>query len=156
MKISKIIVVILSSLSVWLSAWAAQSTKPNVNDEGVILGGYDAVSYFKSDQPQKGLSQFQVKNGESVFWFKNDENKQIFIKDPDKFKPQFDGWCAYAVADSKSKVEIDPKKFVIQDNRLFVFYNGFFGDTRSKWNKDTKAFLKKADQNWPETKTKEP
>lgn len=140
--------------------FAFANTTPNLNKDGAILDGYDAVSYFSLKAPIKGLAKFQVKQGETTYWFSSEENKNLFLKDPKKYAPQFDGWCAYAVADSKSKVAVDPKSFVIQDGRLLVFYNGIWGDTRNKWTtdkkKDQKEFLKEADQNWPSVKATEP
>jgi YHS domain-containing protein len=132
----------------------------SVNKQGVGIDGYDPVSYFKSEKPIKGDVKFKATQGEVTYWFANENNKQEFLKDPKKYEPQFGGWCAFAVADSKSKVEIDPTKYLIQDGRLLLFYKGLWGDTRDKWlntkNKDTKTFLKDADTNWPETKNKEP
>lgn len=132
----------------------------NLNKEGVILDGYDVVSYFQGKDPQKGIPEFKTEYDEAIYWFSSNQNKNLFIKDPNKYAPQFGGWCAYAVADSKSKVEVDPKSFLIQDGRLLFFYNGLWADTRKKWqstkNKDSKMFLKEADQNWADVKTKEP
>lgn len=145
-------------LSFFISAAGASTS--NLNKDGVILEGYDVVSYFKSARPLKGSAQIKTQYQEATYWFSSEENKQLFLKDPAKYQPQFGGWCAYAVADSKSKVEVDPQSFLIQDGRLLLFYNGIWADTRKKWqqtkNKDAKTFLKQADQNWPETKTKEP
>lgn len=132
----------------------------NLNKAGVLLEGYDAVSYFKSDKPVKGQAQYSVKRGEDIYWFSSQDNKDLFLKEPQKYEPQFGGWCAYAVADSKSKVEIDPESFVIQNGRLLLFYKGLWGDTRKKWlntkGKDAKAFLHDADKNWPDTEKKAP
>ena len=132
----------------------------NLNKSGVALGGNDPVSYFKSNKPSKGDQKLQVKLGEVTYWFSNEENKAAFVKEPKKYEPQFGGWCAYAVADSKSKVEVDLNSFLIQDGRLLLFYKGLWGNTREKWQtskgKTAAAFLKEADANWPETQTKEP
>jgi YHS domain-containing protein len=132
----------------------------NVNKAGVILDGYDAVSYFQSDKPLKGDPKFQTKQGDALYFFSSDANKQEFLKNPKKYEPQFGGWCAYAVATSKDKVDIDPESFVIQDGRLLLFYNGVWADTRKKWKntkeKDPKAYLKDADTNWPSVIGKEP
>ena len=150
----------LSTLSIMAAflfsaaAWAGNTS--NLDKSGIILQGYDAVSYFKSDQPQKGDPKFQTKFEDATYLFSSETNKQEFLKSPKKYAPQFGGWCAYAVADSKSKVEIDPKNFLIQDGKLLVFYNGLWGDTRKKWMKDAKSFLKTADMNWPEVEKKEP
>jgi YHS domain-containing protein len=138
-------------------------SQSNVNSEGVMLGRNDPVSYFKLNKPIKGDSKFQAKVGEETYWFANEENKALFLKDPKKYEPEFGGWCAYAVSTSKSKVEVDLNNYLIQDGRLLFFYKraGFFSkDTRDDWlhtkSKDAKIYLKDADANWPETKIKEP
>ncbi len=132
----------------------------NVDKSGLAIQGYDPVSYFKGGDPKRGDPAFQTKVGEAIYLFSNDANKQEFLKDPKKFEPQFGGWCAYAVADSKSKVEIDPKSFVIQDGRLLLFYKGLWGNTREKWlntkSKNSKVFLQEADKNWPEVQLRGP
>ncbi len=134
--------------------------KGNVNDEGIIAEGYDVVSYFQPKGPKKGQPAIKATHNGDGYLFSSNENRALFLKDPQKYVPQFDGWCAYAVADSKSKVEIDPKSFVIQNGRLLLFYNGFLADTRKKWTtskkKTPEAFLTLADANWPETQKKEP
>ena len=137
-----------------VSAWAGPAA--NLNKSGVILQGYDAVSYFQSSLPLKGDEKIQTQFEGATYLFATEANKQEFLKSPKKYSPQFGGWCAYAVADSKSKVDIDPKSFVVQDGKLLVFYNGIWGDTRKKWLKDSGKFLKEADANWPEVEKKEP
>ena len=139
---------------------SADSSIANLNSSGVILDGYDAVSYFESPSPLKGDAKIQATDEGVTYYFANETNKSKFVKNPKKFAPQFGGWCAYAVADSKSKVDIDPKSYLIQDGRLLVFYKGLWGNTREKWqtnkSKDAKEYLKQADQNWPEVKGTKP
>jgi YHS domain-containing protein len=150
---------ILCILGFWSFALFGKET-PNVNKAGVMLEGYDPVSYFKADKPIKGAESIQAKQGNVTYWFSSEQNKTEFLTNPKKYEPQFQGWCAYAVADSKSKVEVDPLSYLIQDGRLLLFYNGIWGDTRSKWSKtkgkDPKAYLLEADKNWLEVKDKDP
>jgi YHS domain-containing protein len=134
------VVALVYSLPVWAGSFE------NLDKAGVILKGYDAVSYFQSEKPVKGDDKFQVKQDGATYLFSSESNKQAFLKDPKKYEPQFGGWCAYAVADSKSKVDVDPNSFVIQDGRLLLFYK----------NKDSRTFLREADANWPEVEKKEP
>lgn len=142
------------------SSSALGAGKENVDKVGLAIQGYDPVAYFNSGKATRGSADFKVQLGERIYWFVSEKNKTEFLKDPKKFEPQFGGWCAYAVADSKQKVEIDPQSFLIQDGRLLLFYNGFWGDTRKKWlqtkGKDAKHFLQQADRNWPEVENKEP
>lgn len=154
MKSQSLIVSFLVILCVPIFGWAKNTA--NVDKSGAILHGYDAVSYFKSDKPQKGDSKIKTEFDGATYFFATEVNKQEFLKSPQKYVPQYGGWCAYAVASSKSKVDVDPMSFLIQDGRLLVFYNGFFNDTRKKWKEDPASFLKKADANWPEAEKTEP
>lgn len=149
-----LLILLVSSISAWADY------EYNTNKNGVVLNGYDVVSYFQKSKPIQGVATFKVVHNKVTFWFANQENKNAFLKNPEKYEPAFGGWCAYAVADSGSKVEVDPESFIIQNNRLLVFYDGFLGDTRKKWTKDNNAqadqFLKKADSIWPNLISKEP
>jgi len=136
----------------------------NLSKSGLALDGYDPVSYFRpaalQQGPLKGDPKFQAKHESQNFQFASEENKQEFLKNPTKYIPAFGGWCAYAVAEKKEKVEVDIKSFLIQEGRLLLFYKGFLADTRSKWqnnkNKSVSDFLKEADTHWQEIANKEP
>lgn len=143
-------IALLWSNPVWAGATG------NLNKSGVILQGYDAVSYFNSGKPLKGEPKFQTSYEGATYLFANETNRLEFLKNPKKYSPQYGGWCAFAVADNKSKVDVDPNSFVIQDGRLLLFYNGVWGDTRKKWLRNSPNLLKEADMNWPEVEKKEP
>ena len=69
--------------------------------------------------------------------------------------PQYGGYCAYAVAESSKKVNIDPETFEIRDGKLYLFYNSWGNNTLKKWNKkNVKGLQKKADLNWEVIKFK--
>lgn len=150
----------LLALLFCLAQFAHAEAEMLLDKSGVALSGYDPVSYFKSDKPVKGMAANQLKQDGATYLFSSDANKQEFMKNPTKYMPQFGGWCAYAVADSKSKVEVDPESFVIQDGKLLLFYNGLWGNTRKKWlntsGKDPKAYLQQAEANWPAIKSVKP
>ena len=147
------------SLALNTMAFAADGVKSqfNVDSDHVILEGYDVVSYFNQPKPVKSdpkKPKIEVNRDGVVYRFVSEENKQTFLKDPKKYEPQFGGWCAYAVAEKKEKVEVDPESYLIQDGRLLLFYNSVFARTRKLWeSKDgvgKEAYLKLADKNWPE------
>lgn len=136
----------------------------NLNKAGLSLEGFDPVSYFRPEAskkgPLKGDEKFETKLDDSTFRFHSEANKQEFLKNPSKYAPAFGGWCAYAIAEKKEKVEVDVKSFLIQDGRLLLFYKGFLADTRDTWqntkSKSPATFLKDANVNWPEVKNKAP
>jgi hypothetical protein len=83
-----------------------------------------------------------------TYRFSSNQNKQAFISDPDKYEPQYGGWCAYAMGSSGEKVEVDPGTFKIINGKLYLFYNSFFNNTLKSWNKNETALKTKADANW--------
>lgn len=118
---------------------------------GVLLKGYDPVSYFKGDKPVMGKAEISVPAEGAKYLFSSEANKQEFLKNPKKYSPAYEGWCATAVA-KNDKVDIDPLNYKITDGRLFLFYreSGLFGgDAKPQWVKDEAEYIKKADANWP-------
>lgn len=117
-------------------------------EKGLALEGYDPVSYFQGGKPQKGKSSLQAKSEGVTYYFANSANKALFEKAPGKYKPQYGGWCAYAMGASGEKVEVNLETYKIVDGKLYLFYNAFFNNTLTSWNKDESGLKAKADKNW--------
>lgn len=118
---------------------------------GKAIDGYDPVAYFKQNKAVKGSKQFSASHKGITYYFSSLENKSEFFKQPEKFEPQYGGWCAFAMGDNGKKVEIDPETFKILDGKLYLFYNAYFNNTLKSWNKDEKNLKTKADNNWSNT-----
>ena len=82
------------------------------------------------------------------YHFANVADQNSFQANPQKFEPQYGGWCAYAMGHDGSKVEIDPETFKIINGKLFLFYNRFFNNTLKAWNQDESKLHMQADANW--------
>jgi len=83
------------------------------------------------------------------FKFASQENLNTFKENPDKFLPQYGGYCAYAIALKSKKVGINPETFEIRDGKLYLFYNSWGTNTLKLWKKNIlKGLQKKADKNW--------
>jgi YHS domain-containing protein len=119
----------------------------NLNKK-VALDGYDAVSYFAGSKPVKGKSSIQASSGGVVYYFTTAKNKELFLQSPDKYLPQYGGWCAYAMGENGEKVEVNPETFKIVNGKLYLFYNAFFNNTLTDWNKNEAGLKTKADKNW--------
>ena len=77
-----------------VSAWAGEFYEP----EGVAIRGYDAVAYFTEHRPVKGSSRFTVFYLGSLFHFASAEHRDAFLKEPQRYVPQYGGFCAYGTA----------------------------------------------------------
>lgn len=111
------------------------------------IHGYDAVSYLTHHQAREGKKELKYEFDGITYLFESQENLEKFKKNPGKYIPAYGGWCAYAMADGE-KVDIDPNTFKIIDGKTYLFYNGLWGNTLTKWQGDEKNLKEKADSSW--------
>jgi hypothetical protein len=71
-----------------------------------------------------------------------------FKANPEKYKPAYGGWCAYAMGENGEKVKVDPETYKIVDGKLYLFYNFWTTNTLDDWNKNEKKLKEAADRNW--------
>lgn len=117
----------------------------NVDANGVIIDGYDPVAFFTDNKPVKGDPQFSYTYEEAVYHFASQEHLDLFKANPEKYKPQFGAWCAYAVSLGRT-APIDVNTFSIVDGRLVIQHNQ---RAVNGWSKDPEGNLKLADKYWP-------
>ena len=117
-------------------------------EKKVAIQGYDPVAYFVQKKAVKGKSTLASTYDGVVYYFSSQANKDLFLKNPSSYEPQYGGWCAFAMGDYGEKVEVDPDTFKILDGKLYLFYNAYFNNTLKSWNKDETNLKKKADTNW--------
>ena len=111
------------------------------------IDGYDAVAYFTLGKPQKGNPAiFQVWDGRR-YLFSTEQHRALFTADPEKYAPQFSGYCASSLANGV-KVEADPANFIISDGRLFLFA----GPVPKDLLRDNPQMVGQADTNWRKLK----
>jgi YHS domain-containing protein len=117
--------------------------------KGFVVNGYDVVAYF-NNAPREGSEEFTTKHDGVNYKFSSKENLETFKRTPEKFIPQYGGYCAYAVGEKSKKVGVNPETYEIKDGKLYLFYNAWGTNTLELWNeKNTmKGLQKKADQNW--------
>ena len=117
-------------------------------EDGIAIQGFDPVTYFTLNKAVKGNKDVLLVERGVVYYFSNNENRELFKKNPVKYAPEYGGWCAYAMGSKGEKVSIDPGTFKIVNNRLYLFYNHFFNNTLKDWNKDEVNLKTMADNNW--------
>jgi YHS domain-containing protein len=110
------------------------------------VGGYDPVGYFTDGKPVQGKKEFQFEYQGADWYFSSAENLKLFQQDPEKYAPQYGGFCAWAVAAKHDRAPGDPKYWKIVDNKLYLNYDK---SVQEKWQQDIPGFIKEADQYWP-------
>ena len=120
--------------------------KLNVQDCKLGIDGYDPVSYVDSE-PLEGSSDITAESEGVIYRFASSANKERFEADPQKFAPQYGGWCAVAVSEGKY-FPVNPKTYTIQDDKLFLFYNAEQGNTLPQWQESPESRQQAADKHW--------
>ncbi|MEE4118850.1 MAG: YHS domain-containing (seleno)protein [Paracoccaceae bacterium] len=112
---------------------------------GYAIRGYDPVAYFTEGRPVEGSSDFELEWNGATWRFASAEHRALFEADPERYAPQFGGYCAWAVAQGYT-ASIDPDAWDIENGRLFLNYSK---DVQTKWRADKPGFIAAADTNWP-------
>ena len=76
--------------------------------------------------------------------FLTSENRDLFAATPEKYAPQYDGYCAWAMTESRKAVT-DPEVWKIVNERLYLNCSM---TAYEKWSRDIPGNIKKADMNW--------
>jgi YHS domain-containing protein len=125
-------------------AFAAQFFERN----GLVIDGHDPVAYFTEQKPVKGSPEFRVEFEGSTFQFASAAHRDTFAANPEKFVPQYAGYCAYGMAKGY-KAKINPAAFTVVGDKLYINYSE---TVRSQWLTDVPGYIRKADANWPDVK----
>lgn len=136
---------LLASLLLSLPALAVDAIN-TTRFGNVAIEGYDPVAYFTQSRPVKGDSDFEYEWKDAKWRFSSAENLALFTANPEKYAPQYGGYCAYAVA-KNTTASIDPTQFTVVDDKLYLNFNK---GVQQKWLANRDGFIVDADQNWPE------
>ena len=112
----------------------------------IALHGFDPVAYFTQNKAVKGEPQLTAVYKGVTYEFASKDDQAAFQANPEKYVPQYGGFCAFAVSKGK-KADIDPYAFAINDGKLYVNYSERALQT---YQGDVKGNTDKADQNWPD------
>lgn len=135
----------------WLIAAPAFAAKDAVNTKGIgndfAIKGYDTVSYWTDGKAVKGSEEFSYEWHGAAWKFSSKENLELFKGDPDKYAPQYGGYCAWAMADGKGRtVNISPEAWTIYNDKLYLNYNQ---NVLKEWLSTKDADIELADKNYP-------
>ncbi|MFN7947711.1 MAG: YHS domain-containing (seleno)protein [Blastocatellia bacterium] len=117
----------------------------NRNLFGTAVKGYDVVAYFTQGKAVKGSNEFRHDWMGAKWYFVSAANRDEFAKSPEKYAPQYGGYCAWAVSNNYT-ADIDPEAWKIVGGKLYLNYNR---DVQKMWEKDQSERIRKADTNWP-------
>jgi YHS domain-containing protein len=130
-----------------LSSAIAQSGEVFTTEAGAI-SGYDPIAYFKEGKAIKGKKEFSTMWNGAHWLFSSEQNLETFKSTPEKYAPQYGGYCAYGASEGH-KSPTQPDAFTIVNDKLYLNYNK---NVKIEWSKNQKERIQTADQNWPKLK----
>ena len=127
---------------------AAHAASPEIYTglvKGVAVGGYDPVAYFTEHKPVPGRGDI-LYSWKGVTWrFASKANRAAFMANPEKYAPQYGGYCAYAVSQG-GIAKGDPMVWTIVGGKLYL---NLSPAVQTLWAKDEAGYIKAADKSWP-------
>jgi len=114
------------------------------NQDGLAIGGYDPVAYFTEERPVWGRSDL-THDWQGVTWqFASKKHRDLFIENPEKYAPQYGGYCAYAAAKG-SLAPTDARAWKIVNDKLYLNYSPA---VQARWKQNMFGYISRADSNW--------
>jgi YHS domain-containing protein len=117
---------------------------------GKSIKGYDPVAFFKVSKPVRGTDSLAYQWKGATWLFSSRENLAAFNTDPDKYAPQYGGYCAYG-ASQGHKAPTQADTWTVLNDKLYFNYSK---DVQVTWNKDRSNLINVADQKWTDLKDK--
>ena len=139
------------ALALSLSAGAAFADEiTTFVKQGAAIGGTDPVAYFTEGKPIEGKDAFTATYDDVTWKFASAANRDLFVADPEKYAPQYGGFCAFG-ASKGFKVPVVPDAWKIVDGKLYLNYSK---SVQSQWAQNIPGFIANGDTNWPRLKQK--
>ncbi len=121
-----------------------QFAKYNVDAAEVAIHGYDTVAYFTDGKPTKGKKELEYVWEDARWQFASDTNLELFKANPERYAPQFGGYCAGGLAVGEY-ANGDPELYTIVDGKLYFIKNEHFLE---RWGQAPEAHIEFAEYNW--------
>lgn len=112
------------------------------------INGYDPVGYFTDSKPIEGKKEHSLEWKGETWYFTSSQHLEAFKSNPEKYAPQFGGYCAYGMSRGY-KAKTDADAWTIVDGKLYLNYNV---EVKKTWSEKKSELIEQANQNWPTIK----
>jgi len=118
------------------------------NEDGIAIDGYDPVAYFDQGKAVKGLDTHSCEYLNKTWHFSSAENRDKFLSNPEKFSPQYGGFCAHSLSQNKI-ITSNPEAFTVRDDKLYLYATEKLAKKGAENDKTTFKFNNTVrDKNW--------
>lgn len=128
------------------------------NTGGVAIRGVDPIGYFREGRPVAGDPAITSDYLGFTFRHASADNAALFRSNPEKYAPQFGGYCAFAMSKGAvattipqawnvENVATAPPDYAIHGDLLYLNYSL---PVRDAWRADMAGNVTRAHSFWPE------
>lgn len=136
-----------AELRLWGGGFEELAAAPVFVTEGVAIRGTDPVAYFTEGRPVPGRPDFAHDWRGATWHFASAANRDAFAAAPERYAPQYGGFCAWAVAEKGKLYSTQPDNWSIVEGKLYLNFND---DIQARWESDIPGFIVQGDARWPE------
>ena len=125
----------------------AFASKPEIYSNsvtGIAINGFDPVAYFIEGKPVAGMAEFAAQWKEATWHFSSNKNRLAFLAAPEKYAPQYGGYCAFAMSLDAFATTV-PEAWSIENGKLYL---NFSKGVRTDWLRDKQEHIDRANDNW--------
>ena len=150
-RLTRRVLLCLGATAALLAGTAAHAAEPPINTlknsffsgrTDTAINGYDTVAYFTVGKPVKGLDSLTSDWMGAKWKFSSQAHLDLFKANPEKYAPQYGGYCAYGVTQGYL-VKVEPDQFTVRDGKLYLNYDA---EVQTKWAKDPVGYIRMADE----------
>lgn len=141
------LVAVVAGAAAPLTAQAVKQTGGEYNTLYAGLGakGYDVVAYFEQGKPVQGSADHEAVYGGVTWRFASKKHRDLFESNPEKYAPQYGGFCSWGAANGKL-FDVDPVNgWTIVNGKLYLNFNG---DINKTFKQESATLIPKATRNW--------
>jgi enamine deaminase RidA (YjgF/YER057c/UK114 family) len=134
-----------ASFVLWFCSLSVQTA--HADEPKLSISGYDPVAYFTDSRAVAGKPEFEYLWRKLRWRFASSEHRDLFAKEPGRFSPQYDGYCAMGAADGDTahKDTVDPEAWAIVNGKLYLAHNRYWIE---RWKEEAADKIRAADAGW--------
>jgi hypothetical protein len=132
------------TISLLLAATTSFADTLQYATENGAIDGFDPVSYFSENRPERGSSNITAEWNGAVWHFTTVEHRDIFLKEPEKYAPRYGGFCALGMAHG-GDVPTNPEAWTIWEGKLYL---NMIKEVSITWRYNPDKLIARADKKW--------
>ena len=122
------------ALALPFAAEARDAINTNGSSAGIAISGLDTVAFFTQGKAVQGVPSIAYEWKGATWRFASRADRRLFVAHPERYAPQWGGYCAVGISDGHVSRHTVAGSFDIQNGKLYLFAKGNPGDF-DQWRK---------------------